>query len=65
LAKDLLFSSSYKMAKKPSEYLTTPGWTLPPRSGARYPPFFVKTSGPFSVTAMVFSKCAERDPSAV
>ena len=53
---------------KPNKYLTTPERTLPPTNASLYPPeppFCVNTRGPFSVTATVFSKWAEREPSAV
>jgi hypothetical protein len=67
LAKDLLFSSSYKMAEtKRISYHVGP--TAPTDKRFLYPPeppFCVNTRGPFSVTATVFSKWAEREPSAV
>jgi hypothetical protein len=53
---------------KPNEYLTTSEVPLPPTKAFLYPPeppFCVNTRGPFSVTATVFSKWAEREPSAV
>src|ERR671916_3144637 len=61
-------SNGYKVALKPNEYVITSALSLTPREHRFYPPCSssrVSTHGPFSVTARVCSKWAEREPSAV
>src|SRR5919112_2722050 len=68
LAKDLLFSNSYKMAETKRISYHVGGAPPTDENASLYPPeppFCVNTRGPFSVTATVFSKWAEREPSAV
>ena len=67
LAKDLSFPTGYKMtgAKRISYHAGPASHTAQRPSYPPEPPFSVRTHGPFSVTATVCSKWAERERSAV
>jgi hypothetical protein len=68
LAKDLLFSNGYKMAyeaKRICYHASLAPHTPKTSHHAPVSPLVVSTHGPFSVTATVCSKWAEREPSAV